>query len=116
MDNHDHSSDEAGASDEHSHHEHRKTTEDESAGEADESRVEQSMLEDEAEDAGDAEQAIEEKHEHHMDHGEGDHEHSGGHDGHGGMHEGHEQMFRRRFFVSTILSIPVLLYSPTLQE
>ncbi|ELY67023.1 copper-translocating P-type ATPase, partial [Natronococcus jeotgali DSM 18795] len=32
------------------------------------------------------------------------------------MHEGHEQMFRRRFFVSTILSIPVLLYSETLQE
>ncbi|MFC3477751.1 heavy metal translocating P-type ATPase [Halobacterium litoreum] len=32
------------------------------------------------------------------------------------MHEGHEQMFRRRFFVSTLLSLPVLLYSPTLQE
>ncbi|WP_425499351.1 heavy metal translocating P-type ATPase [Natronosalvus caseinilyticus] len=32
------------------------------------------------------------------------------------MHEGHEQMFRRRFFVSTLLSIPVLLYSETLQS
>ncbi|WP_330633550.1 copper-translocating P-type ATPase [Halocatena halophila] len=32
------------------------------------------------------------------------------------MHEGHEQMFRRRFFVSALLSIPVLLYSETLQE
>nr|WP_274326229.1 copper-translocating P-type ATPase [Halosimplex aquaticum] len=32
------------------------------------------------------------------------------------MHEGHEQMFRRRFFVSTLLSIPVLLYSEALQE
>ncbi|WP_248898350.1 heavy metal translocating P-type ATPase [Haloplanus halobius] len=32
------------------------------------------------------------------------------------MHEGHEQMFRRRFFVSTFLSIPVLLYSEMLQE
>jgi Cu2+-exporting ATPase len=32
------------------------------------------------------------------------------------MHEGHEQMFRRRFFISTLLSVPVLLYSPTLQE
>ncbi|WP_225336624.1 heavy metal translocating P-type ATPase [Halomicrobium urmianum] len=32
------------------------------------------------------------------------------------MHEGHEQLFRRRFFVSTLLSIPVLLYSETLQE
>ena len=37
------------------------------------------------------------------------------HDDHGGMHEGHEQMFRRRFFVSALLSIPVLLYSETLQ-
>ncbi|MFC6862721.1 copper-translocating P-type ATPase [Halomicroarcula sp. GCM10025817] len=32
------------------------------------------------------------------------------------MHEGHEQLFRRRFVVSTLLSIPVLLYSATLQE
>ncbi|WP_256301941.1 copper-translocating P-type ATPase [Haloarchaeobius salinus] len=32
------------------------------------------------------------------------------------MHEGHEQLFRRRFFVSTLLSIPVLLYSEILQE
>ncbi|EMA70715.1 copper-translocating P-type ATPase [Halorubrum aidingense JCM 13560] len=32
------------------------------------------------------------------------------------MHAGHEQLFRRRFFVSTALSIPVLLYSETLQE
>jgi Cu2+-exporting ATPase len=32
------------------------------------------------------------------------------------MHEGHEQMFRRRFFISTLLSIPVLLYSEALQE
>ncbi|MDB9302223.1 heavy metal translocating P-type ATPase [Halorubrum ezzemoulense] len=32
------------------------------------------------------------------------------------MHEDHEQMFRRRFFVSTLLSIPVLLYSEMLQE
>ncbi len=40
----------------------------------------------------------------------------GGDGGHGGMHEGHEQLFRRRFVVSTLLSIPVLLYSATLQE
>ncbi|MFC7132692.1 MULTISPECIES: heavy metal translocating P-type ATPase [Salinibaculum] len=32
------------------------------------------------------------------------------------MHAGHEQMFRRRFFISTLLSIPVLLYSETLQS
>jgi len=37
------------------------------------------------------------------------------HNSNGAMHEGHEQLFRRRFFVSTLLSIPVLVYSPTLQ-
>jgi P-type Cu2+ transporter len=30
-------------------------------------------------------------------------------------HTGHEQLFRRRFWVSLILSIPVLLYSPMIQ-
>lgn len=30
-------------------------------------------------------------------------------------HSGHEQIFRRRFWVCLLLSIPVLLYSPTLQ-
>nr|WP_321112634.1 copper-translocating P-type ATPase [Halorussus salinisoli] len=75
------------------------------------------MLEDEAEDADEAEREVDEQYESsgtHGDHGE----QANGHDGHGegGMHEGHEQMFRRRFFVSTLLSIPVLLYSETLQE
>jgi Cu2+-exporting ATPase len=40
------------------------------------------------------------------------------HDGHSAAHAdhtGHEQMFRRRFWVSLLLSIPVLLYSATLQ-
>ncbi|MGD8599604.1 MAG: copper-translocating P-type ATPase, partial [Anaerolineae bacterium] len=43
------------------------------------------------------------------------------HDGHEGDHEahadhsGHEQMFRRRFWISLLLSIPVLVFSPTLQ-
>ncbi|MCB0185315.1 MAG: copper-translocating P-type ATPase, partial [Caldilineaceae bacterium] len=36
--------------------------------------------------------------------------------GHGVDHSGHEQMFRRRFWICLVLSIPVLLYSPTLQE
>jgi len=49
----------------------------------------------------------------HRDGPSGSHDHG---DDHGGMHEGHEQMFRRRFFVSTLLSIPVLLYSETLQR
>ncbi len=38
---------------------------------------------------------------------------------HGGAnvdHSGHEQMFRRRFWVCLLLSIPVLLYSPMIQE
>ncbi len=41
-----------------------------------------------------------------------------GHHGHGSGHvdhTGHEQMFRRRFWVCLVLSVPVLLYSPTLQ-
>ncbi len=84
------------------HHRHR-----EDQGKHDSSHIgagsEQALLEDEA---GPQHHHEEEEH--------GDH--GSGHDGHGGMHEGHEQMFRRRFFVSTILSIPVLLYSETLQE
>ncbi len=52
----------------------------------------------------------------HSGHDDSHGEHGGGHEGHGGMHAGHEQMFRRRFFVSTLLSIPVLLYSETLQS
>src|SRR5690606_20688256 len=38
--------------------------------------------------------------------------------GHGAHvdHTGHEEMFRRRFWVSLLLSIPVLVYSPMLQE
>jgi Cu2+-exporting ATPase len=31
-------------------------------------------------------------------------------------HSGHEQMFRRRFWVSLVLTIPVLLFSPMIQE
>lgn len=39
----------------------------------------------------------------------------GEHKGHGVDHSGHELMFRNRFWVSLLLSIPVLLYSPMLQ-
>lgn len=45
--------------------------------------------------------------------------HSTGHDsGHGAHvdHTGHEQMFRNRFWVCLVLTVPVLLYSPMLQE
>jgi Cu2+-exporting ATPase len=64
-------------------------------------------------------------HSHQMEHADHDMEHTD-HDmeraGHGGDHEahvdhtGHEQMFRRRFWISLLLSIPVLVYSPTLQD
>jgi len=64
----------------------------------------------------------------HTDHGahqghEGHDEHTDhsahqGHEGHEAHvdHTGHEQMFRKRFWVSLILSIPVLLYSPMIQQ
>lgn len=39
----------------------------------------------------------------------------GGHQGHGVDHSGHEEMFRKRFWISLLLSIPVLLYSQTIQ-
>ncbi len=48
--------------------------------------------------------------------GHDDHDHGGGGHGDGGMHAGHEQLFRRRFVVSTLLSVPVLLYSEALQS
>jgi P-type Cu2+ transporter len=57
-----------------------------------------------------------------MDHGPHDMtggEHAG-HDAHAGMahasHSGHEQMFRQRFWICLALSIPVLLFSQTLQS
>ncbi|WP_345781975.1 copper-translocating P-type ATPase [Natrinema salsiterrestre] len=90
-------------------------------------RVEESLLEDEADGAERGRDEIRDRQEHGGDHAEagaqdhggheagGDHDHGGDH-GDGGMHAGHETMFRRRFFVSTLLSIPVLLYSETLQE
>ncbi len=47
----------------------------------------------------------------HGDHTEGHADHSAHVD-----HRGHEQMFRQRFWVCLALSIPVLLYSPMIQE
>ena len=41
-----------------------------------------------------------------------DHDHHSGHEG----HEGHEIMFRDRFWVSLLLSVPVLIFSPALQN
>jgi P-type Cu2+ transporter len=47
-----------------------------------------------------------------------EHTGQGEHSGHTGHvnHSGHEQMFRRRFWISLILTIPVLLFSPMIQE
>jgi Cu2+-exporting ATPase len=46
----------------------------------------------------------------------GDHEGNGGdHSGHTD-HRGHEQRFRRRFWICLLLSIPVLVFSPAIQD
>lgn len=52
----------------------------------------------------------------HMDHAHHNHKEHQGHSGHGVDHSGHEMMFRNRFWVSLILTIPVLLFSPMIQE
>ena len=50
------------------------------------------------------------------DHGRhGDNGGSSDHSGHGG-HEGHAEMFRRRFWVSLLLSVPVIVLSMMVQE
>jgi Cu2+-exporting ATPase len=55
---------------------------------------------------------------HEMDNKAHDHSSHSGHEGHGAHvnHAGHEQMFRKRFWVSLLLSIPVLLYSQSIQK
>lgn len=45
----------------------------------------------------------------------GEHAGHGGHEGHGG-HTGHAEMFRRRFLLSLLLSLPVLVLSPMLAD
>ncbi|HEX2979837.1 MAG TPA: hypothetical protein VHO48_06215, partial [Anaerolineaceae bacterium] len=47
------------------------------------------------------------------------HEAEHDHAGHGGAHTdhtGHEMLFRNRFWVNLLLTIPVLLFSPMLQD
>ena len=53
-----------------------------------------------------------------MDHTEhkGHGGHGSGYGDHGVDHTGHEQMFRKRFWANLVLTIPVLLFSPMLQE
>jgi len=47
---------------------------------------------------------------------QGDHHIHDSHKGHGVDHIGHEIVFRNRFWVSLVLTIPVLLFSPMIQE
>jgi Cu2+-exporting ATPase len=47
----------------------------------------------------------------HMEHAD----HGSGHGVHGMDHTGHEQMFRKRFWINLVLTIPVLLFSPMVQ-
>jgi Cu2+-exporting ATPase len=56
-------------------------------------------------------------HEDHTAHDEPIHGGPGGHQDHGAHvdHTGHEQMFRQKFWVSLALSIPVLVFSPSIQ-
>lgn len=59
-----------------------------------------------------------ETHAHHHDHTNHQQASQKSHDHkhHSADHSGHEMMFRNRFWVSLILSIPVLLFSPSIQE
>ncbi|MBX0296591.1 copper-translocating P-type ATPase [Halomicroarcula nitratireducens] len=60
----------------------------------------------------------------HTHHGEATHDHGanghegGSHDDHGAHtdHTGHEGMFRRRFWVSLVLSVPVIFFSEFIQD
>jgi Cu2+-exporting ATPase len=42
--------------------------------------------------------------------------HDAGHGAHHVDHTGHEEMFRRRFWANLVLTVPVLLFSPMLQQ
>ncbi len=64
---------------------------------------------------------VESEHTHHGDaeHDRGANGHEGGpHDDHGAHtdHTGHEGMFRRRFWVSLVLSVPVIFFSEFIQD
>lgn len=57
-------------------------------------------------------------HEAHADHSNMDHGSTGGQKDHEAHtdHSGHEQMFRKRFWINLALSIPVLVFSPSIQS
>ncbi len=60
------------------------------------------------------------EHHNHSDdhHNHPEHQHSGHHDSHGGHHDHHAHMiedFKKRFYINTVLSIPVLAFSEMIQ-
>ncbi len=64
-----------------------------------------------------------EEHNHHMHHEGHNHEHTGhehSHEGHAHGHAGHHAHmvadFKKRFFISTVLTIPLLILSPLIQK
>jgi P-type Cu2+ transporter len=68
------------------------------------------------EQAGHAEHAVPDEHgAHAMDMDHAGHAKAGEHSAHV-SHAGHEQMFRRKFWVSLVLSIPALVFSPSIQQ
>ncbi len=93
----------------HAHHGHDDHVPERVAGET---RPPESMAHDDIETNAMHEGHEEAEHEMHAGHG---HEGHGGHGGHGG-HAGHEAMFRTRFWISLILSIPVVLSSHMIQD
>jgi P-type Cu2+ transporter len=52
---------------------------------------------------------------HEDQHGDSRHADHHGHEGHGG-HEGHIDLYRRRFWISLILTVPIVIYSEMVQE
>ncbi|EJN57457.1 copper-translocating P-type ATPase [Halogranum salarium B-1] len=60
---------------------------------------------------------VEAEHNHDV-HDHGAHDHEGGHEDHKAHtdHSGHEKMFRRRFWVSLVLSVPVIFFSEFIQD
>ena len=76
---------------------------------ADEKPAERHAEHDQPDGEGKRDERGDDRHDSH-DHGDDEH------DDHAVDHSDHEDMFRKRFFVSLVLSLPVLYYSPMLQD
>ncbi|MGW8251014.1 MAG: heavy metal translocating P-type ATPase, partial [Anaerolineales bacterium] len=110
----------------HEHHQGHEPESSQTGAAADEQKAEHKEHADHAEHmehGGHTEHKEHGEHAEHMEHGEhAEHAEHGAasghadHSQHGVSHVGHEGMFRRRFWICLLLSIPVLLFSPTIQE